>query len=156
MEELEKNYEDLKKNKDLIGSIDKDFFFDFVDYLISEREELEKKIDELVEEQDEREEYTHKLEEQLAKKVEQYLNDNLWLCEYLDNNYILKTEAEKESVKQYELGLTQGAYEKNLVWEDKIREKISWLVRGPYADKYQQGKIDGLQELLNKEDQGNE
>ena len=68
----------------------------------------------------------------------------------------LYEKAKEDVVKQYELGLTQGAYEKNLVWEDKIREKISWLVRGPYADKYQQGKIDGLQELLNKEDQGNE
>lgn len=102
-------------------------------------------------------------EEEIIKEVKTMFKDSdskYWIGENgvkaIQGLLDLYEKAKEDVVKQYELGLTQGAYEKNLVWEDKIRERISWLVRGPYADKYQQGKIDGLQELLNKEDQGNE
>lgn len=99
--EFVEKYEDLKRNKNLIASIDKDFFFDFVDYLMSERDELEKKIDELVEEQDEREKYTHELEEANAISKSSYMvgvleERNKWFNR-INKKFKELTQEEKET-----------------------------------------------------------
>lgn len=41
-EELLKSYEELKKNRNIINTIDPDFFFKIVDCLLKENEELKK------------------------------------------------------------------------------------------------------------------
>nr|DAD77770.1 MAG TPA: hypothetical protein [Myoviridae sp. ctCL221] len=41
-EELLKSYEELKKNRNIINTIDPDFFFKIVDCLLKENEELRK------------------------------------------------------------------------------------------------------------------
>lgn len=49
-EELLKSYEELKKNRNIINTIDPDFFFKIVDCLLKENEELRKENEELKEE----------------------------------------------------------------------------------------------------------
>lgn len=39
------NYEELKKNREIIGSLDKDYFFDLVDCLVEGYRKLEGQID---------------------------------------------------------------------------------------------------------------
>lgn len=46
-EELLKSYEELKKNRNIINTIDPDFFFKIVDCLLKENEELRKENEEL-------------------------------------------------------------------------------------------------------------
>lgn len=58
----------------------------------------------------------------------------------------LYKKSKEDVIKQYELGLTQGAYEKNLVWEDKIREKMKEVEHLSTAG------YEILKELLGKEE----
>lgn len=46
-EELLKSYEEVKKNRNIINTIDPDFFFKIVDCLLKENEELRKENEEL-------------------------------------------------------------------------------------------------------------
>ena len=46
-EEVKRVYKEIKRNKDIIGSIEKDFFFDFGDLVIKELENKDKIIDEM-------------------------------------------------------------------------------------------------------------
>lgn len=46
-EELLKSYEELKRNRNIINTIDPDFFFKIVDCLLKENEELRKENEEL-------------------------------------------------------------------------------------------------------------
>lgn len=47
LEDFLQEYEKLKANAPIIANIDKDFFFELVDYLLAEREDTRKKIQEL-------------------------------------------------------------------------------------------------------------
>lgn len=47
MEEILKNYDEIKSNKHIFANIDKDFFFEFADYLIAENKQLEEANQEL-------------------------------------------------------------------------------------------------------------
>ena len=41
------SYKEIKRNKDVVKSIDKDYFFEFADYLINRNKELEEENEEL-------------------------------------------------------------------------------------------------------------
>lgn len=78
IEEAKETYEMLKKYKELVANIDKDFFLNFAETVLNELEkkgkeieQLEIKIDNLTEEQNEREKYTHKLEQKIQKENEE-------------------------------------------------------------------------------------
>lgn len=101
-------YKQTKEQEFIVGSINKDFFFEFVDCLLAELEQKDKRIQEL--------------EEELEKANRQLDLD------YVDDNYITKEkvkELEEESKKVldliFEYGQIDGVHHKMWVIDQIVR-----------------------------------
>lgn len=101
-------YKQTKEQEFIVGSINKDFFFEFVDCLLAELEQKDKRIQEL--------------EEELEKANRQLDLD------YVDDNYITKEkvkELEEESKKVldliFEYGQIDGGHHKMWVIDQIVR-----------------------------------
>lgn len=124
--EVLKQYEELKRNKKIINTIELDFFFELVDYLLKENEELKREIEKqkdiniIINKKGLDKNYEKALEKTMTK----FLNDNV------NNDYILKQKVKdkieelKQEKKKYGNCLIE-MYEDELVNRDiKILQEL--------------------------------
>lgn len=121
-------YKQIKNNASIIKSIDKDFFFELVDYLLSEREQLlkEKKDD-----------------KQDIKDFQNALNEeNLRCANYaIENNELKKRikelEAKLEFKKYGDLDEIEfEEYMSHFIPKQKVKDKIEDIKKGNYSSNY--------------------
>lgn len=84
-EEVLKSYEELKRNRNIINTIDPDFFFKIVDCLLKENEELRKENEELKKENEELKKDYYNVINKIENKID-ILDIVISECIYLDDD----------------------------------------------------------------------
>ena len=143
-------YKQIKNNAIFIKSIDKDFFFELVDYLLSEREQYKERIKELEEENQKTKKFSEELDNEVCERVKQCHNmqtdiDRL----YLDKEELEKAYFHEKLAKEEVEELLECSISKQKV-KDKIKEIKHLKSRTITNEGYNimQGEIIVLQELL--------
>lgn len=145
-EELLKSYEELKRNRNIINTIEPDFFFKIVDCLLKENEELNNRC--------------RNLDKEAQAYLEELAGDNTLtrrtIKQLQEENEELKN---KLSLKQFDVNIVYNdylekldEYEKNNIPKQKVKDKIEQLEKNELFGKYNFEQIkfavDALQELL--------
>lgn len=144
-EELLKSYEELKRNRNIINTIEPDFFFKIVDCLLKENEELNNRC--------------RNLDKEAQAYLEELAGDNT-----LTRRTIKQLQEENEELKNDYENLSNSVVVKNYYIENsipvqKVKDKIEHYqkLQHNYIEKYDeineglQAMISALQELLGKE-----
>lgn len=153
-EEVLKSYEELKRNRNIINKIEPDFFFEIVDCLLKENEELNNRC--------------RNLDKEAQAYLEELAGDNTLtrrtIKQLQEENEELKN---KLSLKQFDVNIVYNdylekldEYEKNNIPKQKVKDKIEHYqkLQHNYIEKYDeineglQAMISALQELLESEE----
>lgn len=152
-EELLKSYEELKRNRNIINTIEPDFFFKIVDCLLKENEELNNRC--------------RNLDKEAQAYLEELAGDNTLtrrtIKQLQEENEELKN---KLSLKQFDINIVYNdylekldEYKRNNIPKQKVKDKIEHYqkLQHNYIEKYDeineglQAMISALKELLGKE-----
>lgn len=94
-EEVLKSYEELKRNRNIINTIEPDFFFEVVDCLLKENREIKMDRDKFKKALGKRITYCNELEEDLFENC---------------NNYVIPKQEIKDKIEQLEKNELFGKY----------------------------------------------
>lgn len=94
-EELLKSYEELKKNRNIINTIDPDFFFEIVDCLLKENREIKVNSDKFKKALGKRITYCNELEKDLFENA---------------SNYVIPKQEIKGKIEELDIAISECIY----------------------------------------------
>lgn len=94
-EELLKSYEELKRNRNIINTIEPDFFFEIVDCLLKENREIKVDRDKFKKALGKRITYCNELEEDLFENC---------------NNYVIPKQEIKAKIEELDIAISECIY----------------------------------------------